>query len=193
MFEIAMKHLNSCLKYNLSFYEHCKKSNTENFGKEQRSFLDNVGVKKFAWITVLFIYLFSISLAYKQEPIWVKSQKARKCILFKVQVDTMATIITFLRVWELILQPGVSIEQDFIMIHVLKVLQWSIKNHFLFSQTDRCVCVYWPIGPQRIGSREKWHHWLTNFKFKRLYAAYCICKTRVWKSESAKFPCCILI
>ena len=30
------------------FYEHFKKSNTENFGKEQRPFADNIGVKKFA-------------------------------------------------------------------------------------------------------------------------------------------------
>ena len=50
----------------------------------------------------------------------------------------MATIITFLRVWKLILQPGVSIDKT-LFIHILKVLLWS-KNHFLFSQTDRCVC-----------------------------------------------------
>ena len=69
----------------------------------------------------------------------MKSQKARKYVLFEVPLDTMATIITFLHVWKLILQPGVSKEQDFIMVHVLKVLLLS-KNHFIFSQTDRCVC-----------------------------------------------------
>ena len=69
----------------------------------------------------------------------MKSQKARKYVLFEVSLDTMATIITFLRVWKLILQPGVSIEQDFIMVHVLKVLLLS-KNRFIFSHTDRCVC-----------------------------------------------------
>ena len=68
----------------------------------------------------------------------MKSQKARKYVLFEVPLDTMATIITFLHVWKLILQPGVSVEQDFIMVHVLKVLLLS-KNHFIFSQTDRCV------------------------------------------------------
>ena len=37
----------------------------------------------------------------------------------------------------------------------------------------------------------QWRHLVTSIKFQRVNAAYYICKTRVWKSESPKLPCCI--
>ena len=37
----------------------------------------------------------------------------------------------------------------------------------------------WPIGPQTVGSREKWRQRLTSLKFQRVNAAYYICKAWV--------------
>ena len=44
----------------------------------------------------------------------------------------------------------------------------------------------WQIGPQRVGSRIRWHQRLTSLKLQRVNAAYCTCKTRVRKYESSK-------
>ena len=58
-------------------------------------------------------------------------------------------------------------------------LLWVYK--FWISRSAITHILNWPIGPQRVGSREKWRHLLTSFKFQRVNTAYYIlvCKIRV--------------
>ena len=44
----------------------------------------------------------------------------------------------------------------------------------------------WLIGPQRVGSREKWRQWLTNLKFQQLWMQLIICVKCKFKGLKAQ-------
>ena len=69
-------------------------------------------------------------------------------------------------------------------------ISWSTIKFFYTVWRDSD----WPIGPQRVGLRIRWHQRLTSLKLQRVNTAYCTCKTRVEKYDwKFKPPCCILI
>ena len=97
-------------------------------------------------------------------PLWSK-----KSLPFFLEILKVCLLNTWLaKIWPL--------------IFILKL--FTLRVNFGFHDPPLLT-----FKPDRLDPRQR----LTSLKFQRVNAAYYICKARVWKCESPKLPCCILI